>query len=364
MSGAVVLDWDSVTNATGYSVFRSTSSNIDTGNTAPVFMGVEPPFSVTSLSNGTIYFFVVTATNGGDEGPKSVEVSSKPEAANLGTQPTAQEILMLELVNRARFNPTFEANNQFGIGLNDGLAGGTISTAQKPPLAFNIKLMNSSRSHSAAMTAVDDFNHEIMVGGVLSTPWTRIAAAGYTYSSAAENISARGTSAPTINITTAIPLHHQGLFESAGHRVNILNSSLRELGIGQATGNLTYGASGVFFSSLITQNFGIPLGTPNFLTGVIYSDNNSSHANNPPTAIEIGYDVGEGISGITILIDGVGYPVFSTGAYSIPLINGTYDVTIAGAGLPSIVQTNITFSGVNKKLDIRIDGGSVNIDTW
>lgn len=361
MSGAVVLDWNTVTGATGYNVYYDNSSNVNTG-TASVVAAVSPPFSVTGLVNGATYFFVVTATNAGGEGSKSTEVSSAPEAASLGTQPTAQEILMLELVNRARFNPTAEATG-FGIGLNDGLAGGTISTAQKPPLAFNIKLMNSSRSHSAAMTAVDDFNHNIMVGGVLSTPWTRIAAAGYTYSNAAENISAQGTSAPTINITTAIPQHHQGLFESAGHRVNILNGSLRELGIGQATGNLTYGASGVFFSSLITQNFGTPIGSPNFLTGVIYSDNNSSYANTPGD-IEIGYDVSEGISGITILIDGVGYPVFSTGAYSIPLINGTYDVAIAGAGLPSIVQTSVTFSGVNKKLDIRIDGGNVNIDTW
>ena len=51
-------------------------------------------------------------------------------------QPTAFEQYFLELVNRARLDPAAEAA-RLGIGLNDGLAAGTITTAAKAPLAFN-----------------------------------------------------------------------------------------------------------------------------------------------------------------------------------------------------------------------------------
>ena len=54
---------------------------------------------------------------------------------------TAQEQLILELINRARMNPLGEAQ-RFGIDLNAGLAAGTISAAAKQVLAAN-PLLNS-----------------------------------------------------------------------------------------------------------------------------------------------------------------------------------------------------------------------------
>src|SRR5262245_55336620 len=50
--------------------------------------------------------------------------------------PTPAEQLMLEVINRARANPTAEAA-RYSIDLNEGLAPGTISAAPKRPLAFN-----------------------------------------------------------------------------------------------------------------------------------------------------------------------------------------------------------------------------------
>lgn len=316
-------------------------------------MNIAPPFSVTGLTNSTNYFFAVTATNAGGEGPKSVEVNATPQAASLGTQPTAQEILMLELINRARFNPTAEAT-LFGIDLNEGLAAGTISAAQKPPLSFNTKLMASSRSHSQWMLNVNEFAHDGIGDG---TTGDRMTAAGYSWLASGENISWRGSTG-SINLTSNLFLQHQGLFLSAGHRENILDDinrvGFREIGIGQLGGLFTHTNGTTYNSSMITQNFGRTPGTPNFLTGVVYNDSNSNNI----------YDVGEGISGATVLIDGVGYPAFSTGGYSIPLINGSYDVTIAGAGLPSIVQASVTFSGSNKKLDVKVSGGVATVSSW
>ena len=57
---------------------------------------------------------------------------------------SAQEQLMLELINRARMNPAAEAARQ-GIDLNQGLAPGTISAAPKQVLAMNDLLVAVGR---------------------------------------------------------------------------------------------------------------------------------------------------------------------------------------------------------------------------
>ena len=58
---------------------------------------------------------------------------------------TPLEQYFLELVNRARANPTGEAQ-RFGLSdLNQGLSPGTISASPKAPLAPNQLLLNAAR---------------------------------------------------------------------------------------------------------------------------------------------------------------------------------------------------------------------------
>ena len=71
---------------------------------------------------------------------------------------SAQEQLILELVNRARLDPAAEAV-RLGISLNEGLAAGTISNASKQPLAGNAALLAAARGHSQHMINVDQFAH-------------------------------------------------------------------------------------------------------------------------------------------------------------------------------------------------------------
>jgi len=54
---------------------------------------------------------------------------------------------MLELVNRARMNPSADSR-EFGISLNQGPSAGTISTAPKQVLAMNDFLNISADHHS------------------------------------------------------------------------------------------------------------------------------------------------------------------------------------------------------------------------
>src|SRR5262245_35764838 len=142
---------------------------------------------------------------------------------------TAHEQLLLELVNRARLDPAGEAA-RYGIDLNQGLAAGTISAAPKQVLAPNANLAAAAQNHSQWMLNNDVFDH---TGAGGSDPGDRMRGAGYSFSGTwrwGENISWRGTTG-ALNLTANIASHHEGLFESAGHRQNILGD-FREIGVG------------------------------------------------------------------------------------------------------------------------------------
>jgi uncharacterized protein YkwD len=105
-----------------------------------------------------------------------------------------------------------------------------------PALTWNNALGSVARAHSQDMAAKNYFDHNTLNG---TTPAQRLTAAGYTYRQMAENIAA-GQATPA-----AVMSSWMG---SAGHKANILNCALTELGVGYATG----GAYGSYW----TQDFG------------------------------------------------------------------------------------------------------------
>ncbi len=75
---AVVVSWNSVNGATAYNLYWATSSgvNIQTGIR---IANVTSPYALNSLTNGTAYYFVVTAENSRGESAESAEVSAIPQ---------------------------------------------------------------------------------------------------------------------------------------------------------------------------------------------------------------------------------------------------------------------------------------------
>lgn len=355
-NASVTLNWSAAANAESYHVYYATEANIQAQNIAAFDNGtwlqnVTPPYEITSLVNGETYYFVVTAVNGAIESAQSAEVSATPSAVDVARQPTAQEVLMLELINRARFDPPAEAT-RYEIGLNDGLNPGSISADRKPPLAHNLLLIDAARTHSQWMLDADIFSHDGEGGNSMVD---RMRNAGYVFSgswAAGENIAWSGGSGSNINLTEAIYGHHRGLFRSAGHRQNILSTSFREIGVGHRDGYFLSNGTN-WRASMITENFARS-GSNYFLTGVVYNDTNGDDF----------YNVGEGLSGITITVNGQSHAVFSTGAYSIPVVNASYAITISGAELGSSVNYNVNVNGANVKLDVIRSGNSVEVVSW
>ncbi len=129
-----------------------------------------------------------------------------------------------------------------------------------------------------------------------------------------------------------------GMQTPPGHRNNIHNASLREVGVG-----VVDGVNGTVGPQLVTQDFGVRQGATPLITGVVYYDFNGNQF----------YDVGEGIGGVTVNVAGSGYYAVtaSSGGYAVPVTtNGNYTVTFSAPGLSRQVTAQIV-SGQNRKVD-------------
>lgn len=246
---------------------------------------------------------------------------------------TAYEQYMLELINAARLDPAAAAA-QYGVSL------GSISAASKQPLAGNDLLTNAAENHSQWMLDTDTFSH---TGSGGSSPGNRMAAAGYSFTGSwswGENIAWRGTTG-TLNLLSAIDAMHASLFQSSGHRANILNDTFQEVGVGIKTG--TYGS---YNAGMVTQDFA-KSGTGAFITGVAYTDADGNNF----------YSVGEGRGNVQVSMQRVGGSTTTTttdapGGYEAKLSAGTYNVTFSGGGLPAALGMTVTLASRNIKLDL------------
>ena len=270
------------------------------------------------------------------------------------TTMTDSEQYMLELINRARANPTAEVL-RFGIGLNDGLATGTISNAAKQPLAPQQQLITVAGLHSQDMLDRDYFSHTTL--GTGTTFSQRVTNQGYNWTLVAENI---GYAAKTINApqTVYIDEIHEGLIRSAGHRENIMLPAVEELGIGAKLGSFQPpGNPTTFqFTEMVTQDFGSRDLNP-YITGIVYTDANSNNF----------YTIGESIrsGGVSAVNVSTGAAFFGaigvSGAYGFVVPAGTYTVTSTFT-LNNATQSfekpgNIIVGTDNVKVDFETNSG-------
>lgn len=157
------------------------------------------------------------------------------------------------------------------------------------PLALSQKLDQAADKYADRMATGNFFSHNDPNG---STPFTRIRAEGYNYTSAAENI-AWGQSTPEQVV--------QAWINSAGHRANILNANYTHMGLG-------YSSNGNYW----VQKFGA--GDPNPGTYVAQTDSFNPPPVNPPSnpgAVATIYEHGS-YGGRSLSLMGVGEYNFST----------------------------------------------------
>ena len=293
-------------------------------------------------------------------------------------EPSAEEQLYVEYINRARADAIVEANrlknenapgvqsgyayfginpqnivNQFTASVADGLID---QYAQ--PLSFNAALNQAAELHSQDMLT-SGFQGHVSSNNPPSplTPGMglgqRAQAVGYV-GSLGENVYSYSSSVaeghaafdvdwgnsgspgdPNYNPAFA----GQGMQNPAGHRISIHNNGFKEIGVGLVAGN---GPNGVG-PQIVTQDFG-SAGPGAFVTGVVYEDLNGNNF----------YDVGEGRSGVRIDVPGSAYYAVSSlsGGYSIPVTaNGVYDVLFSGGGFANYGASITVADLLNVKVD-------------
>ncbi|MBI5207101.1 MAG: Ig-like domain-containing protein, partial [Candidatus Firestonebacteria bacterium] len=77
----VSISWNNVSDAASYNICWSKTSGVSINSSN--FIGVTNPYSHTSLTNGTKYYYAVTAVNGNGESDLSDEVSATPKNDNI-----------------------------------------------------------------------------------------------------------------------------------------------------------------------------------------------------------------------------------------------------------------------------------------
>ncbi len=270
--------------------------------------------------------------------------------------PTGDEQAHIELINRARANPSAEGNrlasssdpdvlaafSQFGVNLTV-LRNEFNAIPVAPPLAPSVGLTTAARSHSVWMLNNATQSHDET--NPVNTTASRITAAGYSWSAIGENVYAYSTSTWYGHAGFQVDWGTGGTYgmqNPRGHRNSIHNSNYREIGVG-----VQLGSNGSVGPQLITQDFGRQVADPSLGTGVAYYDLNSNSF----------YDAGEGVSGLTVNVSGTtSYCLTAAGGgwvVPIPTAAATRTVTFSGLGMNRTASLVVPLSK-NAKVDMKL----------
>ena len=249
--------------------------------------------------------------------------------------PTDEEQLYLEYLNRARANPPAEglilatttdpnvlsAYAYYGVDTNL-MQSQFNAIAAAPPVAMNAQLLTAARVHSQDMFINMYQGH---TGTDNSTPGDRITAQGYNWYTYGENVYSYSYSVFYGHAGFEVDWGPGtgGMQTPPGHRLNIHNNTFREVGVG-----VVDGVNGTVGPQLVTQDFATQQSATPLITGVVYYDLNGNGF----------YDVGEGIGGVTVQVPGSTYFAItaSSGGYAIPVTtNGNYAISFSASGLSS-----------------------------
>ncbi|WP_151717534.1 CAP domain-containing protein [Gemmobacter serpentinus] len=250
---------------------------------------------------------------------------------------TAAEQYAIELINRARLDPAGEAK-RYGVGLNDGLSRGTISSKPMQVVAPDAVAEKASVAHANWMIKVDKFDHR--QGGKNDSAGDRLLNLGFKTDKAgwgwSENIGALTNSGRSDKVL--IDEFHKGWMLSPAHRKGMLDSDQREIGYAHVKGDLRVG--GYSYGEVGVEVFSYSNARA-YVTGVAYTDKNKDGF----------YSIGEGTANLAMsLAGGAATKTMTAGGYSLKAKPG--DEVVVNIG-PSKTQT---------KVEISLNDGNVKLD--
>jgi hypothetical protein len=220
-------------------------------------------------------------------------------------------------------------------------------------LAFDTRLIKAARDYCGLNLSSNQFGHN--VGG--TNPGQRMAAAGYNFTGSwswGENLAWSGSTGPW----PVVPAVDDELYESLfidgdvggrGHRLSIMDSGFKEIGVGVGAGsNYNGGSGGTRYNAVFTTMDFAYVSGDSFLTGVVFKDGDGDNF----------YTPGEGLGSVTVTATPTagGAPrsvtTWGSGGYTLQLPAGSYSVVATGYfGSAPMGTANI--STQNVKLDLK-----------
>lgn len=268
-------------------------------------------------------------------------------------EPTPEETQILEYMNRFRANPSAEADKILAF-IKSGKAGWVArgvdlamfenemkALKPSPPLVLNLKLLDAARKHSYYMihnglTHVETAGKE---GFVAADFGSRCKNAGYEGGPGGENCYASAPDAWGSHVGFVVdsgPGGTGGMQPGRGHRTNMHNPGMREVGPGAVP------RSGDRGGLSVTHNMGSR--KVRFVGGVVFTDRNSNEW----------YDLDEGVGGVSIKCsDGSEVRTWKSGAYTLAL-KGNAAVTVTASLGARTFSQEIPAGAENVKFDWRV----------
>lgn len=262
-------------------------------------------------------------------------------------EPSPEETLLLEYINRFRADPAAEAKR---IIADPGahaekrtidwplFTSECAAAAPAPPLVMNLKLLLSARRHAYYLAVNDKRGHleeDALSGFTGEKMPMRVVEAGYRWRAWYENVYA-APDAWTVHAGFVVDFSHKdpsGMAEGRGHRVNMLRPELREAGTG------SYARERDF---IFTEGFADRKDAVRLVGGVAFVDRDG----------DMFYDIGEGVGAVAVKAsDGASATTWKSGGYALELT--TQD---------AVTVTFDLGGGTTKSFDIPAGKENVKID--
>jgi Ca2+-binding RTX toxin-like protein len=274
--------------------------------------------------------------------------------------PSNDEQYMLELINSARLNPigdaaryissyspltSPDANIQaaFNYFHVSGPALQSQYAALQPvqPVAWNEALAGAARGHNGAMIAADEQSHQVSGEAGLGQRATNAGYAGWTL--VGENVYAYSLNPLYGHAGFMVDWGDTstGIQTPPGHRDNIMNGSLREVGVGITAETNPATRVG---PQVVTTDFGARFGGGALILGVAYNDVTGDSF----------YTPGEGLGSLNVSVGATATTSTTSGGYALETFStGAQNVVFSGAGLAGPVSATVTLTAsTNIKIDI------------